>query len=235
MTKPAKPDYETGRVSTIHNTPHRIQRATIDAYQERAGEALIRFVVELTQAALDQDVPEDQRDLLFRTFAYDAAGALPPIARMMRVVHGVPAVLPAQLREILAEARGLYGQEPDADATLPMFEESTPAGPAVGLLLVSGKPPVGEKPTAADLRRLARAGKDFNAQSGGEPIADELMSRAAVALNMLQRQAYLLPSLDGLATAHSVAIIASNFADRPASTSHRAALFATDLDEVDRG
>ena len=114
-------------VSTIQTTPHRIPRAVIDSAQDAAGEALIAFVVALARTVLAEDVSEDERNLLFRTFAFDAAGALKPIARMMRVVPGVPAVLPAQLREVLSEARGIYGMEQADDLTLPMYAEPTPA------------------------------------------------------------------------------------------------------------
>ena len=223
-------------VSTIQTTPHRISRGVIDSAQDAAGEALIAFVVALTRAVLAEDVSDDERDLLFRTFAYDAAGALKPIARMMRVVPGVPDVLPAQLREVMSEARGTYGMEIVDDATLPMFAEVTPAlRPSVPLALAA--PLSNEKgPNRNALRELAKAARTFDECSNGEsPMTDETLLRASVTYCMLKRRGMLSPELDQMGEQHAIALIASNFSDNPPSTTHRAAIFAMKLDEVPRG
>ena len=225
--------------STIHTDPHRIPRAVIDSTQAAAGEALIAFVVELARVVLQPPfMGEDERNLLFRTFAYDAAGALRPIARMMRVVPGVPDVLPAQLREVLSEARGIYGMEQIDDLTLPMYAEPTPA-PQPALPLALSAPLSNEKgPDRHKLRELARAARAFEEQANGPdapPIPDAMLLRAAVAYGMLKRRGMLSPTLDALDEQHAIALIASNFSDDPPSTPHRAALFAMTLDEAPRG
>ena len=225
-------------VSTLQTTPHRIPRAEIDSAQGAAGEALIAFVVALTRAVLAEDVSDDERDLLFRTFACDASGALRPIARMMRVVPGVPDVLPDQLREVLAEARGTYGMDIDGDATLPMFAEVTP-GQQPSLPLALAAPLSNEKgPDRHKLRELARAARTFEEASNGPdapPIPDAMLLRASVAYGMLKRRGMLSPTLDALDEQHAIALIAANFSDDPPSTLHRAALFAMTLDEAPRG
>ena len=225
-------------VSTIHTTPHRIPRAVIDSTLDSAGEALIAFVVALTRAVLAADVTEDERNLLFRTFAFDASGALRPIARMMRVVPGVPDVLPAQLREVMSEARGAYGLEAVDDATLPMFEEPTPP-PQPALPLALAAPLSNEKgPDRHKLRELARAARTFEESSNGPdvpPIPDAMLLRASVAYSMMKRRGMLAPTLDGMDEQHAIALIAANFSDDVPSTPHRAALFAMKLDEAARG
>lgn len=225
-------------VSTLQTTPHRIPRAVIDAAQDAAGEALIAFVVALTRAVLAADVSDDERDLLFRTFAYDAAGALKPIARTMCVVPGVADVLPAQLREVMSEARGAYGMEIIDDATLPMFAEVTPV-PRPSLPLALAAPLNNEKaPDQHKLRELARAARSFDAHANGPdatPTPDAIWLRAAVAYGMLKRRGMLSPTLDTLGEQHAITIIANNFADDPPSTRHRAAIFAMKLDEAPRG
>jgi len=225
-------------VSTLQTTPHRIPRAVIDAAQDAAGEALIAFVVALTRAVLAADVSDDERDLLFRTFAYDAAGALKPIARMMRVVPGVADVLPAQLREVMSEARGAYGMEIIDDATLPMFAEVTPA-PQPSTPLALAAPLTNEKgPDHHKLHEMARAARVFEESSNGPnvpPISDEMLLRASVAYAMLKRRGMIASMTDQLDEQHAIALIAANFSDVPASTPHRAALFAMKLDEELRG
>ncbi len=224
-------------VSTIHTTPHRIPRAAIDSAEQAAGEALIAFVTELTRVVLAEDVSEDERNLLFRTFAYDASGALRPIARMMRVVPGVPDVLPAQMREVLAEARGTYGLEIDVDPTLPMFAEVTPAPPPLPLALAA--PLSNEKgPDRHKLREVARAARVFEEASNGPdvpPIPDAMLLRASVAYLQLKRRGMIAPTTDQMDEQHAIALIAANFSDDPPSTPHRAALFAMKLDEAPRG
>ncbi len=223
-------------VSTLQTTPHRIPRAVIDAAQDAAGEALIAFVVALTRAVLAADVSDDERDLLFRTFATDAAGALKPIARMMRVVPGVADVLPEQLREVMSEARGAYGMEIIDDATLPMFAEPTPA-PQPSASLALAAPLSNEKtPRYQKVHELARAARDFDEASNGDTgFPDAMFLRAAVTYYMLQRRGMLSPTLDKLGEQHAVALIAGNFADNPPSTPHRAAIFGLNLDEAARG
>lgn len=224
-------------VSTIHTTPHRIPRAVLDTAQAAAGEALIDFVVALVRVVLAEDVSDDERDLLFRTFAYDAAGALRPIARMMKVVPGVPDVLPAQMREVLAEARGAYGLELSDNATLPMFAETTPA-PQPSLPLALAAPLSNEKaPDYQKLRELARAARVFETASNGDTsgISDAMLIRAAVAFGMMKRRGMLSATLDKMGEQHAIALIAGNFADDPPSTPQRAAMFAMTLDEAPRG
>ena len=76
---------------------------------------------------------------------------------------------------------------------------------------------------------LARKAKAFQENADVELCSDEGIIRAAVAYNMLVRNGVITAPRDDLDMPHSIATIAANFDDRPASTPERAALFATRL------
>lgn len=81
------------------------------------------------------------------------------------------------------------------------------------------------------LIEYATGAKNFLANADVDPVQDENLMRAAVAFHMLERDGKLKP-LDEFERSHAIAIIASNFDDRPPSTPARAALFATVLEDA---
>ena len=91
------------------------------------------------------------------------------------------------------------------------------------------------------LHRYALEAKQFMQEAGEGVVSDELIMRATVAYNMLERRGML--AADGLSgdaralgpgdehdrawsRAHAIALIAHNFEDHPPNTPQRAALFA---------
>lgn len=84
------------------------------------------------------------------------------------------------------------------------------------------------------LRGYAVEAKQFMQEAGEGVIPDELIMRAVVAYNMLERRGMLAKERvdDGLlceevmTRAHAICLIAHNFEDHPPSTPQRAALFA---------
>lgn len=84
----------------------------------------------------------------------------------------------------------------------------------------------------AQIIENARLAKQFIANADEEPLPDALLLRASVAYDMLVRKGVIVAPVDDLSLPHAIATIAGNFADDPASTPHRAAMFATDLGEA---